>query len=520
MELNCTAEKSEKETIKPSWRRRALKIILWLVGVPIALAVLLTIYFCIGGIEWGDWTIPDETDLRLEVREVPDEENAYLALQALTNVYHVAEGDDESAEISDETFVMYYGDPSFRGHVGDDLGKWSAIRSDPASPERAARILADNAEFFEGFKKALSLNGYVDVDARRKCARSAKEGKMTFAMSFSTFRPFLKFARLVKMRSQVAIEKGDVEAAVSDIADMHALGQRLKINNEDLILYVCGGWIEKFSFAKMCDIVATGNATEEILGRFGNMVAVSEANAPMAWERALKAEIAKHSEGVEWHCNHPDKALIYAGPIFYNIEGDTVSPTILCRLLANWPGFAKFAFHRREMLYRQTMLDRAMLAGDDGLTEMILREIPRSMFLPNCVGNNMIAGLCPILSPLSKESSLNRLCPRLVLASEKWRRAHGGVNPPSLDALVPDYLADVPRDPWSKSGEPIKYAAALGVAWSVGFKGNYDYREIVKGNANGNTSATDGDTQKYAFRLDGRPIDFSVAADDGTTHPQ
>ena len=101
------------------------------------------------------------------------------------------------------------------------------------------------------------------------------------------------------------------------------------------------------------------------------------------------------------------------------------------------------------MLYRQTMLDRAMLAGDDGLTEMILREIPRSMFLPNCVGNNMIAGLCPILSPLSKESSLNRLCPRLVLASEKWRRAHGGVNPPSLDALVPDYLADVPRDPWT-----------------------------------------------------------------------
>ena len=152
MELTWTTEKSEKETVKPSWRRRALKIILWLVGVPIALAVLLTIYFCIGGIEWGDWTIPDEADLRLEVREVPDEENAYLALQALTNVYHVAEGDDESAEISDETFVMYYSDPSFRGHVGDDLGKWSAIRSDPASPERAARILADNAEFFEGFK--------------------------------------------------------------------------------------------------------------------------------------------------------------------------------------------------------------------------------------------------------------------------------------------------------------------------------------------------------------------------------
>jgi len=34
-----------------------------------------------------------------------------------------------------------------------------------------------------------------------------------------------------------------------------------------------------------------------------------------------------------------------------------------------------------------------------------------------------------------------------------------------------------------KSGEPIKYDAALGVAWSVGKDG-----------------------QKYAFRLDGKPI--------------
>ena len=78
---------------------------------------------------------------------------------------------------------------------------------------------------------------------------------------------------------------------------------------------------------------------------------------------------------------------------------------------------------------------------------------------------------------------MNRICPRLVIAAEKWRRAHGGENPPTLDALVPDYLASVPKDPWSKSGEPIKYDATLGVAWSVGKDG-----------------------KKYAFRLDGKPI--------------
>lgn len=514
MELNCTTEKSEKETVKPSWRRRALKIILWLVGVPIALAVLLTIYFYIGGIEWGDWTIPNESALRLELHDVPDEENAYLALQALTNLYNVAEGDDESAEISDRAFVKFYGDLFLRDYSSDYLEKWSAIRKDPSSPERAERILADNAEFFEGLKKALSFKRFANVDAKLEYAKLAKEGKMTFVMSFLGLHdPLVRFAQLIELRSQVAIEKGDIEAAVSDIADMHALGQLLKINNEELVAYLCGALIEKFSFTKMCDVVATGNATEEIVERFSKMVDVSDANGPKAWGRALKTESARHFEGVEWYCNHPDKALFYGGTIFYDFDGDTLSPTILCRILANWPGFAKFAIHRREMLYRQAMLDRAMLAGDDDLTEMIFREIPRNPFLPNCVGNNIVSMQCPIINPIGKEGCLNRLRPRLVLASEKWRRAHGGENPPSLEALVPDYLAAVPRDPWSKSGESMKYDAALGVVWSIGKDGKCDYREIAKDlSATGNKASIYDDTQKYAFRLDGKPIGFPIKA--------
>ena len=89
----------------------------------------------------------------------------------------------------------------------------------------------------------------------------------------------------------------------------------------------------------------------------------------------------------------------------------------------------------------------------------------------------------PNLYDFFAKHSLARSRTRIILAAEKWRRAHGGKNPPTLDALVPDYLASVPKDPWSKSGEPIKYDATLGVAWSVGKDG-----------------------KKYAFRLDGKPI--------------
>jgi hypothetical protein len=42
-----------------------------------------------------------------------------------------------------------------------------------------------------------------------------------------------------------------------------------------------------------------------------------------------------------------------------------------------------------------------------------------------------------------------------TLAAERYRRAHGGDAPVSLDALVPDYLAAVPQDPFS--GQPLRY---------------------------------------------------------------
>ena len=42
-----------------------------------------------------------------------------------------------------------------------------------------------------------------------------------------------------------------------------------------------------------------------------------------------------------------------------------------------------------------------------------------------------------------------------TLATERWRRAHNGAAPGSLDLLVPLYVASVPQDPFT--GEPLRY---------------------------------------------------------------
>ena len=45
-----------------------------------------------------------------------------------------------------------------------------------------------------------------------------------------------------------------------------------------------------------------------------------------------------------------------------------------------------------------------------------------------------------------------------ALAIERWRRAHGGAAPPSLEALVPEYARELPRDPFT--GVALKFVRA------------------------------------------------------------
>lgn len=79
----------------------------------------------------------------------------------------------------------------------------------------------------------------------------------------------------------------------------------------------------------------------------------------------------------------------------------------------------------------------------------------------------------------------------------------------TLEALVPECLAVVPRDPWSKTGEPMKYDAAFGVVWSAGKKGDYDYRNVVEGRiSDSGDMATDDYTARNAFRINVKPMNF------------
>ncbi len=462
----------------------------------VSFVVAIMAYIYIGGRDWGNWTIPNEEELRLVANEVPDEDNAWIALHALTNVCTIVH--DRSPD--DVSFVRDYG-IAFPGN-GSDV---QAVRSDPASPERAAKILAANEKFFEAFQAAMSRKGFFDKEkaARDRTSNDGNNAEFPTYSSLQGFQCLVRFAQLVALKAQVALENGDTGSAISDIGDIHALGQMISTNSMSFVEYLVGGLIEKLSYEKMCDAIAMGKVSDEALGRFSRMVATSETNAALCRERALKAEYAHQVNLIDWTCNTIRK-----------VDINDVSQTLqrYVRMYKKMPDWLfRYSFRCREMRYREAAISRFMIAGEDDPVPTKCPEWPKRdfwMFVrPNMLGNILISSLMPEYGPVFKGRSWERIRPRLVIAAEKWRRAHGGENPPSLDALVPDYLAAVPRDPWSKSGEPIKYDAALGVAWSVGRDGKYGYREVTRKRAAArNDVSVDGDTQKYAFRLDGKSI--------------
>ena len=484
--------------------KHTVRCLKWLgIGI-VALAALLTAYFYIGGIEWGDWTIPDEKELRLELRDVPDEDNAYLALIALTNVYNVAgadvvrDGGDESGEATDIEFTNGYVSPY---ESGEREARVKRALDDPAAHERAERILSENERFFEAFRAALLRNGYLP-----------KGDIVRLASSVSILPPscnFVRFAQLVALKAQISLERGDADSAVSDIRAIHALGRLVSSNVEGHTHCLIGRFIENVSCKKMCDAVAMGRATPEHLEIFGGIAEECEVFAPTDHEMAIKVMFADCAWNVEWF------SAASGDSIYRHIDGcfglksqDTFAAHVksaALRILWNWPGYAKFAIHPRETRWRIAEFARVAMCK-----EALPEESLSSRFYPNWLGEYAVdMSSCGFnaANAYFKGDSLLRARARLVIASEKWRRAHGGENPPTLEALVPDYLAAVPADPRDKTGAPLKYDAASGVAWSVGRKGTYDYLKVAKDRTAGSESSLDKDTQIYAFRIDGKPVE-------------
>ena len=182
--------------------------------------------------------------------------------------------------------------------------------------------------------KALSLPGFYPINEENN------EDSPSFCTHHPSCKYLITFAHLLALRAQVSLDNGDTESAVSDIMKMFVLGQKILTSNEGFDEYFIGRCIEDIALSKMCDMIAFNLITMSDIVKFVSLVADSEAKATISRERVLKGEYASRVRAIEWFfdvtCGNRDQ------------KPDWVRNII--PWYVRWPGFAKFAIHRRESL--------------------------------------------------------------------------------------------------------------------------------------------------------------------------
>lgn len=481
-----------------SCRKYVLASLKTLVLAVLLVAAAFTLYLYIGGFDDVAGLSLDDADLIVELDDVPDDENAFLTFMSATNYYSVAS--DYRADLDDNQFLDY-------GVAFTNEAYYAAkARSLTNAAERADALLASNETFFATMSKGVRQKSYRNVSPRVPPFE-------TFSMP--PIHTYINFARLLRLKAQRELERGDLESAAETIAEIHAFGRLVLENEPSCVGYHLGGAIQSYAYGKMCDAVGMGLATDTMLDRFSELVKADAAAADADAARAIRGEYTIGRLGLDgWTSTRVEAGLDWINRVsvlLYGVLGCDYSPTwtgrvteAFYRLIVRWPGYMRFALHPRDTRARLILSAHKALAGEDLPSE----QSGKALFAPNCFGNGIANVFVSALRASGKNVARIRFAQAksmVILAVAKWRLKNGEGNPPTLDALVPEFMPKVPVDPWDREHRPLSYDPEDGVVWSVGQRGCFNYIKYLEAHPVAKKSIRK-ELPKCAFRIDGRPF--------------
>ena len=493
------------------------RILLAMVAVVVGVPLLMTAWFYIGGIETGDTSSPDDADLLWTPPEVADEDNAFIAIMAATNLINCATLGTNSWGKVDMSFVSGYANINTNR---DSTAR--RIRADPGAGEMADRIIADNQAFYAAFAKGLERKGF-----RNTLPPISKEVRF----SVLPFHVMNRMSNLWQIKIQREMDRGEWNAAVADLEVLHRFGQVVSDNAATVVDILVGNSIEGMAYGKIRDLTASGGLSASQLARLAELVDADAKAAPENVARAVKAEyslVRAHLDlmSPEYFLSLAELSFCTANKIKgifktilaedcgVSVSDDSSSDRVakcLIRTIVCWPGYFRYKLHRKTTQKRLADVARKALNGEidvaaheDGLY---------GIFSRNGIGRATVrnfAYTCQLA--LAGKDRMGPMFARartqLVIAAARWRLDHDGEMPPTLDALVPKYLPAVPADPWSKDGKPLNYVAATGVVWSVGESGDFDYSKLPVEKSKRLHGKIGRNVDHFAFRLDGKPLEL------------
>ena len=336
----------------------------------------------------------------------------------------------------------------------------------PWDAERMQPLVDAAPAMREILEKALGYSGWREETG---------PGTRSFYKSVDLARNLL----LAKVR-QLA-EAGEVQAAMDCLEPVMRLSRRQEQTPISLAHFMIGAAASRASDATLMQVIALPGANDAILVR-----GFSWLEPPTALrEDMIKGLAGDYRRDTEhWFDARKDPKLEF-GDLVGMISGKDVP---------DWLAKSRFkpqAYHNLR-LQHLALLDRiskdtgpARLQELRAARDSLEKETKLSSWSldPNRVGR-ILAALNHFDFKIA-ESTLScdafRRCCRVVVAAKRWSLAHGGQRVPALADLVPEYLPEVPLDPYD--GRPLRWDAASGTAYVSGSDGVDDLPEFPPGEA-------------------------------------
>ena len=271
--------------------------------------------------------------------------------------------------------------------------------------------------------------------------------------------PWLHMMRILEARSRLTRVEGRFGEAADDLAVGMRFGDLVQKNASSLITYLVGTAIFGMSAESAMELARDPAAPPETLAQ---LAAELERAGPFdgGLNEALKAEHRVTVNVVDDLCAKRDQMAATLG--------------FKTNRWATWFLTTSYSFKpnqtKRDMAagHRIMIADAGRIYADMERYDVAEKEGGRwAKLLPNAIGDYVCLLLMPSDTIVEVRCRIDGILAgaKLAVACNRFARDKGRW-PESLVELVPNYLSEVPQDPYD--GAPFRYSAEKGLVWAVG----------------------------------------------------
>jgi hypothetical protein len=337
-----------------------------------------------------------------------------------------------------------------------DLGFDGGGKFSGPAPGKPWPQLGEAEAFLEQYSEALSL--IHEAASRGGAARFPTDFSLGINMKMPELERLRLCARLIEVEAYVRAHHGDIAGAAESIRAMHTVAESLS-GYPILVAYLVNIYIRGIEMDSLEELLPVVPFTDEQLAGFRDDIIAAEDSQDLyhAWvgERAVIITVFRDPESIDENCfiEKPWTDVLL-------LNDADLAWTLNC--YAGWIAISKGPWPEalEESLRLSTEFEQSMDA---------MNSVQKLAFL-GTVQLLPAANACFIAEAkfLARARAADA-----ALAAQLYRRGHGRW-PEKLEDLVPEFLAQVPTDPFDGKPLRVHHTEDELVIYSVGEDGNDD----------------------------------------------